>query len=230
MEIKKIAINKNKRFEGLTSLDQLAQPVASLFYSGDFIPLLDKPRIAIVGSRKLSQYGREVTYKLAYDLAKQGIVIVSGLALGIDSVAHRAALDAGGQTIAVLPSGLDNIYPSSHKDLGIEIVSKGGALVTEYPENRGTPLKYQFIARNRIIAALSQGILITEAASKSGSLHTANFGLELGLDIFAVPGNITSSNSEGTNKLIKDGAALITSAQDIVELYQTKDNLALNLS
>lgn len=201
----------------LSGLLELAQPVSQLFYQGDFIHLLDRTLVAIVGSRKVSAYGRAVTSKLAGDLARAGVVIVSGLAYGVDSIAHQAALDAGGATIAVLPSGLDNIYPGAHHGLAKRIVEQGGALVTEYPAGQGSPMKHQFIARNRIIAALSQAVLITEAAARSGSLHTANFALEQGLDVFAVPGNITSSTSEGTNNLIKTGAAPVTNASDILE-------------
>lgn len=201
----------------LQMLTELAQPIKELFYFGDFLDLLDRPFVAIVGSRKVSAYGKAVTTKLASELAKAGVVIISGLALGVDSIAHTAALSAGGKTIAVLPSGLDTIYPAAHHVLAQKIVTQGGALVTEYPAGEGQPQKYQFIARNRIIAALSRGVLITEAASKSGSLHTANFALEQGIEVFAVPGNITSPTSVGTNELIKTGANPVTSARDILE-------------
>ena len=156
-----------------------------------------------------------MTYRFASALAKQGIVIVSGLALGVDSVAHQAALEAGGQTIAVLPSPLERVYPASHRNLAKQIVERGGALLSEYPV--GTPvMRHNFIARNRLIAGLSDVLLVTEAALKSGSLHTARFGLEQGIDVFAVPGNITSPTSEGTNNLIKAGAFLAGSADDIL--------------
>lgn len=204
----------------LATLGQLAQPVNELYYSGDFLALLNKPLISVVGSRKYSSYGATVTTKLVSGLARAGIVIVSGLALGIDSIAHKAALEAGGKTIAVIPSGLDHVYPASHRSLANRIVDDGGALVSEYDNGRGSPTKYQFIARNRIIAALSRGVLITEAAAKSGSLHTANFALEQGTEVFAVPGNITSITSEGTNNLIKMGASPVTSAEDILQLLQ----------
>lgn len=201
----------------LARLGQLAQPVDRLFYAGNFSELAARPCVAIVGSRKLTPYGRAVTTTLAGDLARAGVVIVSGLAIGIDSVAHQAALDAGGLTIAVLPSGLDHIYPAHHQRLADRILHNGGALVTEYAKGGGSPQKHQFIARNRIIAALSQGVLITEAAAKSGSLHTANFALEQGIEVFAVPGNITSSTSAGTNELIKTGATPVTVATDVLE-------------
>lgn len=216
MIIKKIVINKDKR---VSHLGVLAQPVYELFYRGDVLPqLLDKPMVAIVGSRKVSSYGRHVTQLIASGLAKSGVVIVSGLALGVDSIAHQAALDVGGKTIAVLPCGIDKIYPSSHYHLANRIIRQGGALVSEYPEGSERPMKYQFIARNRVIAGLSQGIVITEAAAKSGSLHTAEFALEQGKDIFAVPGNITSVTSAGTNNLIKNGAIPVTEVTDILNV------------
>ena len=215
MQIKTLSVDDDKR---LSYLGELAQPVSKLFYLGDSLPmLLDAPFVAIVGSRKVSPYGRAVTTKLAGDLARAGVVIVSGLALGVDSIAHQAALDAHGKTIAVLPSGLDTIYPASHRNLARQILLQGGALISEYPEGSEGPMKHQFIARNRIIAGISQGVLITEAAAKNGSLHTAEFALEQGIDVFAVPGNITSSTSAGTNNLIKTGATPVTNVGDILE-------------
>jgi DNA processing protein len=185
-----------------------------LFYLGE-PPEAYLPAVTIVGSRKLSPYGREVTYQLAYDLAKQGITIVSGLALGADGVAHQAAIDAGGRTTAVLANGLDEIYPASHRNLAIEILKKGGTIMSEYPT--GTPsLKQHFIARKRIVSGLSDMVIITEAAEASGSLVTANFALEQNKLVGAVPGNITNPLSIGTNNLIKSGAQLITSAQDVL--------------
>lgn len=136
--------------------------------------------------------------------------------MGVDSIAHQAAVDAKKPTIAVLPSGIDSIYPRSHSMLARRITETGGALLSEYPES--TPLhKSNFIARNRIIAALSEIIIITEAAEKSGSLHTAQFALDLGIDVMAVPGAITNELSRGTNNLIKTGAGVITSAQDVLD-------------
>lgn len=216
MKINKVVIDKNKQF---TSVNQLAQKVENLFYLGDsFLELLDTPCVAIVGSRKVSPYGRAVTIKLATELARAGVVIISGLALGVDSIAHQATLEAGGKTIAVLPCGLDTIYPASHRNLAKRILQSGGALASEYDIGGGSPKKYQFIARNRIIAALSQAVLITEAATKSGSLHTAHFALELGIDVVAVPGNITSPTSAGANNLLKIGAHPVTEVADILDL------------
>ena len=190
-------------------------PPKQLFWLGEAPEkILSNPCVAVVGSRKVSAYGHSVTTKIVGDLARQGIVIVSGLALGVDSIAHAAALKAGGLTIAVLPCGLDRIYPSSHHQLARDILKSGGVLVTEYNEGQEI-FSGNFIARNRIIAGLGLGVLITEAAEKSGSLHTANFALEQGSEVFAVPGNITSQTSVGTNNLIKSGAVVVTDAQDI---------------
>lgn len=198
------------------ALKRLPQPPGQLFVSADKLDeLMGRPRLAIVGSRKVTPYGRAVTSKLSSELAGKGVVIVSGLALGVDSIAHSAALEASGATVAVLPAGLDKIYPASHAQLARRILDKSGLLVSEYPA-RTEPMKQNFIARNRIIAALGDGVLITEAAVASGSLHTARFALELGLPVLAVPGPITSATSEGTNNLIKAGAVPVTSADDII--------------
>lgn len=205
-------------------ITRLQPPPKKLFLSSDSLDLLlKKPRIGIVGSRKATPYGRSVTTKLSSDLASKGVVIVSGLALGIDSIAHASCLQAGGQTIAVLPAGLDKIYPTSHTQLAREIVERSGLLVTEYPENTA-PLRPNFLARNRIIAGLSEGLLITEAAAVSGSLNTAKYALELGIPVFAVPGPITSAMSEGTNNLIKAGATPVTSVEDILSELNWQDN------
>lgn len=203
-------------------LTRLHDPVKNLFVSGENLPeLMSRPRIGIVGSRKITPYGRGVTANLATELANKGVVVISGLAIGVDSTAHSAVVQAGGQTIAVLPSSVDDIYPRTHAQLADEIVEKGGLLVSEYPS--GTPpMQHRFIERNRIIAALSDGLLLTEAAIRSGSLHTARFALELGIPVFAVPGPITSPTSEGTNNLIKTGAIPVTSVDDILNAMNWK--------
>lgn len=186
-----------------------------LYVLGDLQPLISLPRVAIVGSRKVTSYGRHVTQTIAGELARAGVVIVSGLALGVDAIAHHEALEAGGKCIAVLPTSLDNIYPSSHRQLAENIVRSGGALVTEYPPTtEGFPAN--FVARNRLVSGLSDGVLITEAALKSGTLHTANFALNQGKTVMAVPGNITSPTSEGTNNLLKTGAILVTDSLDVL--------------
>jgi len=202
------------------SLQQIAQPPKQLFVQSDnWDDLLARPRVAIIGSRRVTAYGRGVTMQLASELARQGIVIVSGLALGVDGLAHQAALDAGGLTIAVLPTSLDRIYPSSHHNLAKEILGQGGALISEY-ESGAAVYKTNFVARNRIVAGISDAVLITEAAEKSGTLHTARFALEQGIDVLAVPGNITSPTSAGTNNLIKVGAALVTSVDDVLHALE----------
>lgn len=197
-------------------LQGLAQPPSRLFVQGPLDELLAMPRVAIVGSRRVTPYGRAVTLKLAKVLAERGVVVVSGLALGVDSIAHTAALEAGGRTVAVLPSSLETIYPSRHQPIAAQILNTKNVLLSEY-EATGTPMKHQFLERNRLIAGLSQAVLIPEAAEKSGSLHTANFALDEGKTIMAVPGNITSELSRGTNNLIRAGATPITSVSDLLE-------------
>ena len=202
-------------------LAQMSGAPKELFVAGELDELLARPRVAIVGSRHVSAYGRQITTNLAAELAGQGIVIISGLALGVDALAHRAALEAGGLTLAVLPGPIEQIYPSSHTQLARQIVDGGGVLVSEYPD--GTPaFRWNFVARNRIVAGLSDALLITEAAEKSGTLHTARFALELGRDVLAVPGNITSPLSAGTNNLIKSGAMPATSAEDVLHALNLK--------
>jgi DNA processing protein len=199
-------------------LRHIPQPPKQFFYLAQNIePLWERPAVAIVGSRKVSAYGRQVTQKLAGELARLGVVIVSGLALGVDGLAHQAALEAGGLTIAVMPCGLNRIYPAAHHSLAKQILLRGGALVSEYPTDN-EPRDFQFVARNRIVSGLARGVLITEAAEKSGSLHTANFALEQGREVFAVPGNITSMLSVGTNNLIKVGATPVTSIEDVLNV------------
>ncbi|HTB49147.1 MAG TPA: DNA-processing protein DprA [Verrucomicrobiae bacterium] len=198
------------------ALRHIPSPPAQLFHAGTPLSeLMKRPRVAIVGSRSVSPYGKQVTTQLARQLAEQGIVIISGLALGVDGLAHQATLEAGGLAIAVLPSPLQVIAPATNRQLGQAIIERGGALVSEYAEG-AFPQKQNFIARNRLVAGLSQAILITEAAEKSGSLHTARFALEQGKDVLAVPGNITGPGSVGANNLIKAGATPVTSYVDVL--------------
>jgi len=212
-------INKLSQKSIPERLQRIASPPKQLFVSGQLDELLALPMVGIVGSRKVSPYGRSVTTRLAGELAGQGIVIVSGLAFGVDSIAHQAALDAGGRTIAVLPSPLETIYPASHRQLAANILKQGGALISEYPAGTES-FRGNFVARNRIISGLSNALLVTEAAEKSGSLHTARFALEQGKDVLAVPGNINSPTSVGTNNLLRAGAGVATCADDI--LYALK--------
>jgi DNA processing protein len=175
----------------------------------------DKYAVAIVGSRNMTPYGKKITEEIASDLASCGLTIVSGMARGIDAVSHKSALKAKGRSIAVLGSGLDNPYPPENEKLFEELSDKG-CVISEFPI--GTPPNREnFPQRNRLISGLSLGVLVVEAASRSGSLITAGFALEQGKDVFAVPGNITSGNSEGTNELIKKGAKLVQKAEDILE-------------
>lgn len=209
-------------------LEHTTPPPRQLHILGDSTLLTTGIRLAVIGSRKVSPYGKSVTTKLAQDAAKQGIIIVSGLALGVDGLAHQAALEVGGKTIAVLPCGLDRIYPASHKHLAERIIQQGGAIITEY--SPGTEIfKTNFIARNRIISGISEGVLITEAAAKSGTIHTANFALEQGRTVMAVPGNITSLLSEGTNNLIKAGAHPVTCVEDICSALDVRPATQISL-
>lgn len=181
--------------------------------------LLKRNSVAIVGSRNCSEYGKSISRKIAYDLAKQNICVISGLAKGIDKYSHIGALEATGKTIAVIGSGLDNIYPYENKNLYERIIKNDGLIVTEYVI--GTkPCKINFPARNRIISGLSDAIVVVEAGLRSGALITADFGLEQGKEIFAIPGNINSLNSQGTNELIKQGAVLVTKSEDITDVLR----------
>lgn len=187
-----------------------------LFAKGN-IGLLKQDGIAIVGCRDCTTYGKNTAKKLAYDLAKQNKCIISGLAKGIDRYSHIGALEAKGNTIAVIGNGLDNIYPYENKELSELILKNKGLIITEYII--GTPPdRINFPARNRIISGLADGIVVVEAKEKSGSLITADFGIEHGKDIFAVPGNINNANSIGTNNLIKQGANVATNYEDIINV------------
>ncbi len=196
-------------------LKNIAQPPPVLYVRGEITPA-DEWAVAVVGTRHASAYGKEVARRLAWGLAENGVTVVSGLALGIDGIAHRAALDAGGRTLAVLGCGLDTIYPSAHRELA-ERIACSGALISDYP--LGTkPEANNFPPRNRIISGLSLGTLVVEAAPDSGALITLRFALEQGRETFAVPGNIYNRASMGTNALIQRGEAkLVTSVQDILE-------------
>lgn len=204
-------------------LRNIPAPPKQLYTLGNIDLLLNKHTLSVVGSRKLTTYGQRVTTDLVEVVAGYGVVIISGLALGIDAIAHQAALNVRGRTIAVMPCGLDAIHPTSHRNLALRILENNGLLVSEY--NKGTPaLKQHFIARNRIISGLGDGILITEASARSGTIHTANFGLEQGKTVMAVPGNITSPQSEGTNNLIRSGATPVMSSDDILHALNLETN------
>ena len=194
----------------------------TLYVRGSIEALSFNTSLSVVGSRKPTAYGRGVTELLTREVAQKGIPIVSGLALGIDSIAHKAALEVDCTTVAVLPGGLERIYPTSHRYIAETILKQGGALVSEYPE--GTPpIRSNFIARNRIVSGLTSATLITEAAQRSGTLHTAKFALEQGRSVLAVPGPITSPYSKGTNSLLSSGARIVTEAQDILDEIGASD-------
>lgn len=203
-----------------------------LYAKGD-TGLLKKKGLGVVGTRMPTNYGKIVTENFVEKLAKSGLVIVSGLCYGVDEIAHKKTLQVGGKTIAVVGSGFNNIYPATNTDLSKEI-AKDGLLLSEYPPSF-RPKRYTFPLRNRIIAGLSDGVLIVEAGLKSGTIHTKEYAMEYGKDIFAVPGNVTNPKSELTNSIIKAGQAeCVLSADDIIEYYglqkQVKTNAFVSLN
>lgn len=205
-----------------TLLKEINDPPLVLFYRGE-LPNSKQIAVAVVGTRRCTNYGKQVCQEIVENLANMGILIVSGLALGIDGIAHEATLKMKGKTIAVLGSGVESsrIYPPSHRSLAERIIVGGGAVISEYPPGF-TPTKYSFPMRNRIIAGLTLGSLIIEAPIKSGSLITARAALDYNRDVFAIPHPINSIMGTGNNNLLKLGAKCVTSADDIAE--------ALNLS
>lgn len=174
--------------------------------------------VAIVGSRKCTKYGEEVAYRLAYEVAKCGGIVISGLAYGIDAAAHRGAVDAGGVTVAVLGTSIDKIQPTRNLGLAEDILRKNGCVMSEYGINATVYPRVSFLERNRLISGLADVVVVVEAATKSGALNTAMHALEQGRDLFAVPGDITRPMSMGCNRLIKQGAEPYTGVQDILEL------------
>jgi DNA processing protein len=202
------------------SLKEIYDPPLLLYYLGTLVS--DSPnKIAVVGSRKVSGYGKFTTQKFTKELADYEAEIISGLAQGVDTIAHQTALDSNLKTVAVLGGGLNQIFPAQNKELAKKISAKGGAIISEYPPDY-LHLAGNFPARNRIVAGLSQAVVVTEAAAASGSLITARLALEQGKDVFAVPGQINSYLSEGTNNLIKSGAFCLTSVEDITQVLSWK--------
>lgn len=198
-------------------LKQIKNYPIMLFYKGN-IELLNTKCIAIIGNRDFSEYGKKIAIKFSYELASRGITIVTGGARGIDSFANMGANLANSPSIIVLGNSLEFVYPPENKELEEKVLNNNGLIISEYmPGTRGN--KYTFPARNRIISAISDGILVIEAKKKSGTTITVDYALEQGKDIYAVPGNITHENSEGTNDLIKQGAKMATSINDILEDY-----------
>ncbi|MBI4355727.1 MAG: DNA-protecting protein DprA [Candidatus Omnitrophica bacterium] len=197
-------------------LKTITDPPMVLYVRGTLLPE-DGAAIAIVGAREASLYGQETAERFAHDLAQRGVTIVSGLARGIDAAAHRGALTAGGRTIGVLGSGLARLYPEEHRDLAKRIAEQG-AVLSEFPLEAG-PRREYFPRRNRVISGLSLGVVVVEAGQKSGALITADCALEQGREVFAVPGKVDAVTARGTNNLIKQGAKLVESAEDILEEF-----------
>lgn len=214
MIVEEISIN-NEKYPFI--LRNIYNPPKKIYAIGD-IDILNQKGIAIVGSRKATEYGKKVALKISKELSEKGFNIISGLAIGIDSYAHIGNLMSKGigKTIAVLGSSIDNIYPKRNRNLAVEIIKQGGCIISEYPIGSKIETK-NFPERNRIISGMSLGVAIVEATEKSGALITADFALEQGKEVFAVPGNIFMQNSIGTNNLIKDGAIVVTSTQDILK-------------
>jgi DNA processing protein len=196
-------------------LREIADPPITLYVKGNWQACFDAPCVAVVGSRRASTYGENASEMLARDLASHGVCVISGLARGIDTAAHRGAIKAKGKTIAVLGTGINQVYPKENARLVEEILDSGGAIVSQFPLET-PPLRDNFPYRNRIISGLSLGVLIVEASERSGSLITARLAMEQNREVMAVPGNITSKNSFGTNYLIKSGAKLVQQWQDVV--------------
>jgi len=196
-------------------LKSIALPPPVLYMLGEIIEK-DEWAVAIVGTRKYTHYGRQVAEEMAAFLARNGITVVSGLARGVDSIAHQAALDAGGRTVAVLGSGVDVLYPPENRKMA-EAMARQGAVISDYPP--GTPPDgINFPPRNRIISGLSLAVVVVEAGERFGASITANYALEQGREVFAVPGNIYSPQSKGANRLIRDGAHPLTSPEDLLEV------------
>lgn len=210
-------------------LDAIAVKPKMLYFRGKMPEnmmdddLTNRPKsVAIVGTRHCTKYGEEIAYKMAFELAKRGVVVISGLAYGIDSIAHQAALDAGGVTVAVLGTPIDRIYPRAHEGLAREIVEKGGMILSEYAAGEKVYPKTSFLARNRLIAGLADAVVIVEAAERSGSLNTAMHALDQGKELFVVPGDITHPMSAGCNKLLKQGANPYTDIDDLLDFFFPK--------
>lgn len=199
-------------------LKQIQAPPKTIYYQGN-IELLNTTIISIIGSRKCSKNGEEITRKFAKELVKQGITIASGMALGIDTIAHTETLKQGGKTIAVLGNGLYNIFPEENIELYKQIIKQGGLVITEYPNEEKAKSK-NFLERNRIVSGISIGILIIEAMKRSGTSVTASYAIEQDKKVFAIPHEINNKNGKGTNELIRKGAILVTKVKEIIEEFE----------
>ena len=203
-----------------------SQAPKKLYYKGNWDTDIFENCLAVVGSRHLTSYGRRITEQFVTEIAASGITIVSGFMYGGDEAAHKATVRVGGRTIAVMPCGIDIIHPAYQKDLYNEILKKKGLIISEY-KGKFLPVNWTYVQRNRIVAGLSKAILIVEAGLNSGSLITAGYAKKYGRKIFAVPGQITSQVSQGTIKLIKEGAEVVTEARDILKHYNLPDIIHL---
>ena len=210
--IKQISPQEDKFLQITTTI---AKPPKQLWYIGKMPK--PAPTVAIVGSRKPTAYGREITLRLAKELAENGVIVVSGLALGHDGLAHRGCLDGGGTTVAVLGTPIDQIYPRTNFALAQEIIDSGGAIISEIGSGEKFYPNTSFLARNRLISALADIIIVIEAGERSGTLNTAGHALEQGKDLMIVPGNITSPLSAGCNRLISQGATPMLHVNDVLE-------------
>ena len=227
-----IVLEKDSNYPNL--LKEIPYPPLALYYKGAPLQKSEKC-IAIIGTRKATEVGKRLAEKFSEKLAKAGITIVSGLALGIDANAHKGALKANGKTIAVLGNGLGTIYPKENERLAKEILSKNGTLVSEYPKDL-EPRPHRFLERNRIVSGLSDGILVIEAPQKSGSLSTARYAIEQNRSVWVIPGNIEHRNYHGSHELIKEGASLVTDPSDILkdlglensELFEKNEEILKN--
>ena len=225
MNIKKLSPQENEFLQFTSVIDN---PPECLWYIGN-LPKR-RPTVAIVGSRKPTDYGKSVNISLTTELARRDIIIVSGLAIGHDSIAHQTCLDAGGTTVAVIGNGLDSIYPKRNERLAERIVERGGVIISEYSPD--TPVyPSHFLERNRLISALADVVIIIEAGERSGTLNTAAHALAQGKEVMAVPGNITSPLSRGCNRLISQGATPILSPDDVLNaLGIVKDDTGQKLA
>ena len=216
MKIGKIN-RKSIGISGFTSVLKHYEGMPKELFVAGTLPQDRPPTVAIIGSRKPTPYGKEVTHKLAFELAQRGVVIVSGLAYGIDAIAHEAALEAGGTTIAVMANGLHRIYPVAHTQLAERIIKQGGAIISE--QDLGVEaMKHDFLARNRIVSGLADAVIVTEATDRSGTFSTVTHALTQNKEVFAVPGPITSLLSAGPNRLMQEGAHVVLTAQDVLDI------------
>jgi len=209
---------KDKKYPEL--LKKIKGAPKKLYYRGEYDDNIFKNCLAVVGSRRLTSYGRRMTQLLVSEIAAAGITIVSGFMYGGDEAAHRATVEVGGRTIAVMPCGIDLIHPEYQEELYQKILDNNGLIISEFP-GKSLPLNWMYAARNRIVAGLSKAVLIIEAGINSGTMITANYAKKFDRKIFAVPGPLTSEVSKGTAQLIKEGAKIVTEAKDVLDFYKT---------